>query len=254
MQNKFCFIIPVYNHGATVEAVLTSLKPYGFPIIVVDDGNDQRNKDLILAAVKKFDGVSLVTAKKNGGKGKAFALGIREANRMGYTHAFQIDADGQHDSNCCSSFIQASEENPKAIICGVPVFDSSVPEHRKNGRKISNNYGKFVALNGNVGDILCGCRIYPVDVYIKILNQHAIIDSRMAFDIDILIHYLWKGVEEINLPVNVTYPQDGVSNFRMVRDNLHIAAAYTRLTIGMIFRLPKLLYFMAKRHSKKQEK
>ena len=104
MQNKFCFIIPVYNHGATVEAVLTSLKPYGFPIIVVDDGNDQRNKDLILAAVKKFDGVSLVTARKNGGKGKAFALGIREANRMGYTHAFQIDADGQHDSNCCSIF------------------------------------------------------------------------------------------------------------------------------------------------------
>lgn len=249
---KICFIIPVYNHGSTVEAVLTSLKPYGLPVIVVDDGNDEKNKQLIQAAVEKFDDVTLIVNPKNGGKGKAFALGIREAYKMGFTHAFQIDADGQHDSGCCSSFIQACENNPKAIICGYPVFDSSVPEHRKNGRKISNNYGKFVAVNKNVGDILCGCRIYPVADYIKILNHHAIINSRMGFDIDILIHYLWRGVQEVNLPVNVTYPKDGISNFRMVRDNLHIASTYARLTIGMIIRLPWLVFLAIKRKIKGQ--
>ena len=39
---KYGFVIPVYNHGAALESVVKSLLQYDLPIIVVDDGNDEK--------------------------------------------------------------------------------------------------------------------------------------------------------------------------------------------------------------------
>ena len=44
---KFGFVIPVYNHGSTLEFVVSNLDKYNFPMIVVDDGNDLKNKEYI---------------------------------------------------------------------------------------------------------------------------------------------------------------------------------------------------------------
>ena len=38
------FVIPVYNHGSTLEQVVSSLSVYNLPIIVVDDGNGETDK------------------------------------------------------------------------------------------------------------------------------------------------------------------------------------------------------------------
>ena len=37
---KYGFVIPVYRHGSTLEAVVKSLVSYNLPIIVVDDENE----------------------------------------------------------------------------------------------------------------------------------------------------------------------------------------------------------------------
>ena len=42
--------------------------------------------------------------------------------------------------------------------------------------------------------------------------------------------------------VKISYPIDGVSNFKMVRDNVRISCTYARLVIGMIVRLPILIF------------
>ena len=43
-EQKFGFVVPVYNHGSALESVVKNLVQYNFPIIVVDDGNDEKNK------------------------------------------------------------------------------------------------------------------------------------------------------------------------------------------------------------------
>ena len=63
----------------------------------------------------------------------------------------------------------------------------------------------------------------------------------MGFDIEILVRLYWAGVPVISEPVKVTYPEGGLSNFRMVHDNIEISALHTRLFFGMLIRLPKLL-------------
>lgn len=239
---SYGFVVPVYNHGATLEYVVKQLTEYGFPIIVVDDGNDEVNKKFISEVAQKYSQVVVVTRKKNGGKGKAMSDGVRKAYEMGLSHILQIDSDGQHDAGRIGHFLEVSTKNPEAVICGYPEYDETAPAKRVNGRKIANAWIHFVTLSNEIKDAMIGFRVYPVAPYYKLISGPVILDGRMGYDIDILVHLSWKGVKIVSESVKVNYPIDGVSNFRMVRDNVRISFTYARLVIGMIVRLPILIF------------
>ena len=188
-----------------------------------------------------------MTLAVNGGKGAAVLAGIFRARDLGYTHAFQIDADGQHDAGPIAQFIEASRQKPEAVICGYPVYGESAPSSRKNGRKITNFWVAIETLSFDIQDAMCGFRLYPVAAVCKLASR-AHLGLRMTFDIDIIVRLHWVGVRTDFLPIGVTYPEGGVSNFRMVRDNVAISAVHTRLFFGMIVRLPLILLRKAKRH------
>lgn len=238
---QWAFLIPVFNHGSTLSKVVSSLQKYDLPIIIVDDGNDSQNKILINEVVDRFPKITLVVNKRNRGKGFSVCQGIKEAHKLGITHLFQIDADGQHDAQACGDFLQESQSNPEALICGFPEFDESVPAVRLKSREISNSYSRFVTLDktGEMKDAMCGFRIYPVKPFYEIC-RHAWLDTHMGFDSEILVRMIWRGVPLIYKGVHVTYPVDGKSNFRMVRDNIHISLMFARLTVGMWIRYPIL--------------
>lgn len=231
-------IIPVYRHGKACAAVVDGLSQYSYPIILVDDGNDGETTAYLRQIADSHPGVTLITLPKNRGKGGAFTAGISKAREMGWTHALQIDADGQHDLTRAPFFFAQAETNPAALICGYPEYDASVPAHRKNGRKFANAWAKIVSFEGGIVDAMCGFRVYPVEPTLQTLSH---CDRRMGFDIEILVRLIWSGVPCLFFPVRVTYPADGVSNFRVVRDNIRISWVYTRLCVGMIVRLPFLI-------------
>lgn len=239
---SYGFVVPVYNHGATLEYVVKQLTEYGFPIIVVDDGNDEVNKKFISEVAQEYSQVVVVTRKKNGGKGKAMSDGVRKAYEMGLSHILQIDSDGQHDAGRIGHFLEVSTKNPESVICGYPEYDETAPAKRVNGRKIANAWIHFVTLSNEIKDAMIGFRVYPVAPYYKLISGPVILDGRMGYDIDILVHLSWKGVKIVSESVKVNYPIDGVSNFRMVRDNVRISFTYARLVIGMIVRLPILIF------------
>lgn len=244
-------IIPVYNHGKACVAVVDGLLQYNYPIMLVDDGNGEETKSYLRQIVSAHPQVILlVTLKKNSGKGGAFAAGIAKATELGWTHALQIDADGQHDITRTPFFFEQAEQHPNALICGYPEYDQTAPSHRKNGRKFANTWAKVVSFESNIQDSLCGFRVYPVAETHRLFT-HGHCDKRMGFDIDILIRLIWRGVPYAFFPVGVTYPADGISNFRMVRDNARISWVYTKLCCGMLVRLPFLLAKVIRRKGKK---
>jgi glycosyltransferase involved in cell wall biosynthesis len=236
------FLIPVYNHGKAAVSVVQKLACYGLPVILVDDGSDAETKGYLAKIVADTPGAVLAARKKNGGKGAAVIAGIGRARAEGLTHVLQIDADGQHDAGRAGFFLEESAAHPEALICGRPEYDSSVPLIRKNGRKTANTWAKIVTLSSEIQDVLCGFRVYPVEPVWRIC-RHAFIDKRMGFDPEILVRLCWKHIPLIFYPVRVSYPPDGVSHFRLVRDNIGISLVFTRLCTGMIFRLPVLLAF-----------
>lgn len=249
---KYGFVIPVYRHGSTLEAVVKSLVSFNLPIIVVDDGNDEENRAFISAVEKSYPLVTVVTRIKNGGKGRAMIDGIRKADEMGITHILQLDSDGQHDAGRAARFIELSEKNPDAIICGYPEYDKDAPKSRVNGRKFANGWIHFVTLSKDIKDAMIGFRIYPVKPFIKMLKRTLYIDGRMGFDIDVLVKQYWQGVPVISEPVKVYYPADGISNYNYFTDTLRVSGTYARLCIGLIFYLPVLLYRKIKRAFKKK--
>ena len=93
-------------------------------------------------------------------------------------------------------------------------------------------------LSQDLKDGMCGFRVYPVESTLKIKNRLSF--PRMGFDIDILVKLYWSGVPVISSPVKVTYPEGGVSNFRMVHDNIEISMVHTLRVFGMLIRIPKL--------------
>jgi hypothetical protein len=67
-------------------------------------------------------------------------------------------------------------------------------------------------------------------------------NDRMGFDIEMIVKLSWANVQMRFFPVKVHYPKDGVSNFRMFHDNVVISLTHTMLCLGMLIRLPLLLF------------
>jgi hypothetical protein len=243
------FLIPVYRHGRTACPLAERLVAAGLPVIMVDDGNDAETKALLTECAAKTPGITLVSLKKNMGKGEAAIKGFEKAEELGLTHVLQIDADSQHDEGRTAFFLEESAKHPDMLICGYPEFDETAPKSRVTGRKISNFWASVVTLSTGLKDVLCGFRVYPVGVSLR-MTRSLFFDKRMGFDPEIMVRLYWNKVYPVFHPIKVSYPAGGVSNFRMVRDNIRISLMFARLFVGMILRSPLLIVRKIKRGKK----
>lgn len=236
---KPCIIIPNYNHP-NVAALLAKLERYNLPCIIVDDGSDCSTKSALEKARQQFCWVQVLTLEHNQGKGAAVLTGLEyAATQQNYTHAIQIDADGQHDSADLPKFLAASAQHPRALITGAPIYDQSVPKSRLYGRKITNFWVKIETLSCEIQDAMCGYRVYPIAQTLQIMHQYHV-GARMDFDVEIIVRWYWEWGNIISLPTKVIYPPAGVSHFRLWRDNLAISWLHTRLFCGMLQRIRKI--------------
>lgn len=233
--------MPVYDHHAALPRLIDALRSTQLTCWLVDDGSHAPCARAVLALCSDnsqwLRGLRLET---NQGKGAAVLAGMRAALAAGFTHAVQIDADLQHDPSRIGDFITAAERNPSAVINGVPQYDASVPAVRLHGRRITTVLVWVHTLSRKIADAMCGFRLYPIQSVVA-LDQRVHIGQRMEFDADIIVRLFWAGVPVVNLKTPVTYPADGVSHFRMLRDNLRMGWLHLRLLGGMLVRLPRLL-------------
>lgn len=238
---KTCLIIPVYNHEQVLPRVVAAIKPFGLPGFLIDDGSSKICREVLEdCARREADWLTLIVRADNGGKGAAVLDGFRAATAQGFTHALQIDADGQHQIEDIPRFLEASRQHPEALIAGQPVFGKEAPLSRQYGRQFTNLWVWINTLSLAIGDAMCGFRLYPLAAVERVC-ANAKISRRMDFDIDIIVRLYWQGVRVINLPTRVSYPLDGVSHFRLWRDNLMISKIHARLFFGMLARLPRLI-------------
>lgn len=238
---KPCIIIPVYNHEAAIPRVLAKLKNVGIPTILVNDGSSALCTQILADCVEREpDWLRLIHRPENGGKGAAVLDGFKAAEAFGFSHALQIDADGQHEVNDIPAFLEAGTQYPDALILGRPLFDKTAPKSRVYGRTIANFWVWINTLSFDIADSMCGFRLYPLAAVAKLTGETDIARG-MDFDIDILVRLYWQGVDVVNIPTCVNYPDDGVSHFKLWRDNLMISTAHAKLFFGMLTRIPQLL-------------
>ena len=74
----------------------------------------QASRAQVEAAAKTFEQVYFFALQRNRGKGGAVKAGFSFARSLGFTHAIQIDADGQHNVADIAEFVARSQANPTA--------------------------------------------------------------------------------------------------------------------------------------------
>ncbi len=238
---KPCVVIPVYDHEHAIAAVVEAVLRFDAPCILVDDGSSQACASVLDQLQQTYAAqVVLLRHAQNQGKGAAVLTGFEYAAKNGYSHLLQVDADGQHCVADIARFLKQAEAHPTAIIAGYPIYDESVPKLRLYARYLTHVWVWINTLSFAIRDSMCGFRVYPVAPVIALMSRHKI-GSRMNFDTDILVRLYWDGLDVVNEGTRVGYPADGVSHFRVWRDNALITAMHTRLFFGMLLRLPRLL-------------
>lgn len=227
-----CALVPTYNNPRTVGAVVERLRERLEHVVVVDDGSDEEGARAV-TALGEAGRAHVVRRPQNGGKGAAVKTGFERARELGFTHALQVDADGQHDLADLPAFLAAAEANPRALILGEPRFDASAPRARLWARKITLFWTHLETLGRVIGDPMCGFRVYPLDEVARVVC----VGDRMDFDIEIAVRMVWARTPVINLPTRVRYvpaAEGGVSHFRLVRDNVAISLMHTRLVLRLL--------------------
>jgi len=166
--------------------------------------------------------------------------GLRAAAAAGFTHAVQVDADGQHDIADLPKLPAASQSDPEALVCGAPQFDDSVPRSRLYGRQLTSFWVAIETLSLTMPDTMCGFRVYPLASCCALLDA-VTLGKRMDFDIEIAVRLHWAGVPIVNVPTGVRYlpaADGGTSHFRPVRDNVAISWMHARLLFtSLLWRL-----------------
>ncbi|MGO2076736.1 MAG: glycosyltransferase family 2 protein, partial [Pseudoalteromonas sp.] len=138
MTSQYGFVIPNYNHHLVILDTIAALVAFELPILLVDDGSNEQTQDVLAEIDTQFALVTLVRRDQNGGKGAAVQTGLEYAHRAGWSHAIQVDADGQHDLNDVQQLIDRSKFAPTALVSGRPIYDESISKGRYYGRFITH--------------------------------------------------------------------------------------------------------------------
>jgi glycosyltransferase involved in cell wall biosynthesis len=230
-KNRFAFIIPVYNHAATVAQVVKDVQALGFPVFVVDDGSTDNTYDQI----KEIAGIQILRHPHNQGKGAAIMTGFAAASAVA-DWAITIDADGQHYADDAKKLIKAIPKKTRAIVVGAraDMTGVHVPWTSRFGRKFSNFW---VRTSGGpaISDSQSGFRIYPLPEALNVGTRA----RRFQFEVEILVRATRDGIAIIEAPVRVHYNPNGerISHFRPFVDFLRNSSTFTRLIFTRIFPL-----------------
>jgi len=229
---RFAFIIPVYNHAATVAQVARQALALGYPVLVIDDGSTDETSQRL----SEIKGITLLRHSKNEGKGAAIMTGFMAASGVA-DYVVTIDADGQHYPEDALKLMNVIPAKKRPIVVGAregmtAALGAHIPWTSRFGRKFSNFW---VRMSGGprLSDSQSGMRIYPLPEAMN-LNTRA---RRFQFEVEILVQATRRGIPIIEAPIRVMYNLDGsrISHFRPFVDFLRNSKTFTRLIFTRIF-------------------
>lgn len=230
---RIAAVVPTYDNPRTIRRVVEGVRAHIADVLVVDDGSGPDGRAACAALAR--DGLAAVHHfANNRGKGAAVKAGFELAHARGFTHAFQVDADSQHDLDCVPAFLAAARQQPDALVLGYPVYDQTAPRTRKTARLVTK-FWVDRETGGAIRDAMIGCRIYPLATA-RTSGTHG---NRMDFDVEIAVRMARAGVPVINLPVHVRYltaAEGGISHFQPVRDIVRLSWMHSRLCTGISVR------------------
>ena len=216
-------VVPVYNNGATVQKVAEECNKYLRNVVVVDDGST----DVDVRSLFSGGEITVLRHENNEGKGKAVLTALEYVKQKKGRYIITIDADGQHYPHDIEKFIPLLSKENNSVVVGVRRFEETkAPKRSKFGNEVAN-FWMTIETGMTLSDCQSGFRAYPV----KHLSKIKFAGARYEFETEVLARASWAGLELKSVSVGVNYPkpEDRVSHFDLMKDNIRISLMHTRL-------------------------
>lgn len=189
-------VIPAYNEGPAIHAVIQEVKKYGWKnIIIVDDGSN----DSTYAEAKKSDAIVL-RHSLNRGKGAAVKTGFSAAQKLGAHAVVTIDADGQHDPRDIDTLVTALHKGYDVVLGTRNFEELHIPRYKAFANKLGNFF-TWLLYGIWVQDSQSGIRAYNK----RALTLIQINNDRYEFESEIVRELKVHDFRWIEVPIRVRY-------------------------------------------------
>jgi glycosyltransferase involved in cell wall biosynthesis len=206
-------VIPAFNEGKTIGAVVEGVRWHIAEVIVVDDHSCDATSEEARRA-----GAVVLRNDTNLGYDGSLNAGFAEAARRGADIIMTFDADGEHDAADVPRLLAPIAEDRADIVAGQRPRTTSVAE------KI---FALYTRLRYGISDPLCGLKAYRRSVY-DAVGQF---DTVQSIGTELMIKGLQKKFRLALIPIVLHARVDDTSRFyaRRFRANVKILRAMWRV-------------------------
>jgi glycosyltransferase involved in cell wall biosynthesis len=224
---RIAALIPVLDGAGTIEAVVEGARRRVEHVVVVDDGSSDGSAERAREA-----GAEVLRQDRNRGKGAALRRGLAHLLGRGFSHAFTLDADGQHLPDEMPVLLAEVERHPQAILLGARRCE--VGQEIAGWNRFGNAFADWWvarAAGCELPDTQSGFRVYPIAAVLDLGAR----GDRYAFESEVLILASLRGIEIVSREVAVYYPPpaERVSHYRPWSDSARIVFTVVPFLTGL---------------------
>jgi len=203
-------VIPCFNEGAGIAALISALRQQVSLVLVVDDGSTDETGLLARGA-----GAAVIRHERNCGKGAALRSGLSQLFKQGFEWAVTLDGDGQHAPEDLPALFRCAGQTGARLVIGNRMeYARAMPWLRRRvnrwmSRKLSQRAGRHLP------DTQCGLRLIHLKTWaaLALKTEHFEVESEM------LMAFLAAGHRVEFVPIQVIRSCRG-SRIQPVADSL----------------------------------
>ena len=156
-------LLPVYNEGTRVGAVLNAVRAvFDGPVLVVDDGSTDDTPSVLRARPD----IVLLRHEANRGYGRSLVDGFDAALERGAVEVVTMDCDGQHEPAHIPEFLGALAEGWDIVsgsryLPDSPTEGDAPPERRAVNARVTEEINRVTGWS--LTDAFCGFKAYRAD-------------------------------------------------------------------------------------------
>lgn len=170
-------LLPVFNEGPTLPAVLERLILSSDAIIAIDDGSSDSSAEILRTWVDKSGKVTVISSNTNLGKSQAFELGFRRVLEMldqglmdSDDAVITMDADGQIPPEIIDEACPYFTKQRLDMLIGSRDF-RLYPRTKRLGNAFFTRLASFLA-GFPFQDTLCGFRVLRAGSLVRIMEWY----------------------------------------------------------------------------------
>lgn len=189
-------VIPAFNEGNSIAAVVIGVRPCVDRVIVVDDGSRDETAERARAA-----GADVIVHNANRGKGHAVRSGLARVFEGDFTHVLLLDGDMQHlPAEAAALLAEAARSGAEAVLGERRFERDRMPASRYHANRIGSRVLSFF-VGVPLRDTQCGFRVFRVDA----LRPLRLTARGYEIETEMLVKVRRRGGRLATVPVTAVY-------------------------------------------------